>query len=191
MKNLFFAFLMLLGLSAHAQETAPEANPSRWHFLEVALGVGSTRHSGYLSDKRTSGDFDLSLHYYTPGDRGFWEIFIAGTKTEAGSDFSLPEGKDIKIGIVGIGPNILFHPSDAWNIGIGVGFANVSVNGDDPSDNSRTFGTFYWSGQVHYVLNDHWKLFYLTRWMNTTEKYNGSTTFWEMWTNNLGVSYRF
>ena len=109
MKKIFLALALVMGVSAAAQAQSVEVSSDQGLGLfEIALGLGSTRHAGYLSDKDKTGDLDLGFRFYNPNGRGMWEIFIAGTETEARSDYGFAEGANTKISVAGMGPVVLF-----------------------------------------------------------------------------------
>jgi|GEM_PF-7111970 hypothetical protein len=191
MKKIFSVFALVLGFSvaASAADTPAVTGITEIAPFEIAVGLGGARHSGYLSEDTRRGALDLAFRFHNPSERGYLEIFIAGTQADPRTDYGFNADDKLKIGITGIGPTMMFNACSHLKLGLGVGYANIQVAQGD--ENLRSFGAFYWAGQVQYQFTPKWQAFYTTRWMAVRETYNNQDTFFELWLNTIGAAYKF
>lgn len=159
--------------------------------LEIGLSIGQARHSGYLSEKENTGLYDLSVRISPAGAKGFFEVFMFGTKTDASTQFGFAQSQELNIGGVGAGPAMNVATFDALKLNLGVGFANVHARGTDPVKNDKSFGVFYFSGLAQYQVNEKWGAYFQSRWMDLNQTNNDDESFFTLWNNSLGASYKF
>ena len=159
--------------------------------IEVGASLGHSRHSGYLSEKESTGAYDLSFRISSTVARGYFEIFVFGTRTDAKTQFGFSQSQEISIAGAGIGPVVQVACVDDWKFNLGVGFAKISAHGDDPVKNEKNFGTFYYLGAVQYQLTPEWGLFLQSRWMDVKQTNSGDEAFFTLWNNTLGAAYKF
>lgn len=159
--------------------------------FEIGFSLGHTRHSGYLSEKDSTGLYDLSVRVAPTAGKSFFEIFMFGTKTDASTQFGFTQSQEVTVSGVGAGPVINVANFDALSLDLGVGFAKVQASGKDPVKNEKVFGVFYWVGLAQYQFNEKWGAYFQSRWMDLKQTNNDDESFFTLWNNSLGVAYKF
>ncbi|MGE5085634.1 MAG: hypothetical protein ACM3MG_04990 [Bacillota bacterium] len=186
MKKCFLVFAVTLLFFGQAF-----AEGSVDRILEVGLSIGQARHSGYLSEKEKTGLYDLSLRISPVGAKGFFEVFMFGTKTDAKTQFGFAQSQEMTVSGVGAGPVVNVATFDAFKFDLGVGFANVQARATDPVKNEKSFGVFYFVGLAQYQINEKWGAYFQSRWMDLNQTNNDDESFFTLWNNSLGVAYKF
>lgn len=159
--------------------------------FEIGFSLGQARHSGYLSEKDSTGLYDLSVRISPMTGKSFFEVFMFGTKTDASTQFGFSQSQEMNVSGVGAGPVVNIANFDALSLDLGVGFAKVEASAKDPVKNDKTFGFFYWVGLAQYQISEKWGAYIQSRWMNLKQTNNDDDSFFTLWNNSLGVAYKF
>lgn len=192
MKSLLLGFTFSLGLVSFAQATTPEYIELREvpvFRVEATAAAGVALQTGYLTSKDSVGSYTLGVNFLMPGGvMSFeWQGFNVDHDT---GEFALNNNHRVSVSTMSFIPHAKFFSRDAWNLYLGIGFANVGLYQTSPDYNTN-YGTFILAGLVRYEFNPKWSALYKTQWYNVAQTVNDKETSFEVWNHTVGVGYSF